>query len=239
MNKLLPSFYLIFILLVFFTIQISCKKDASISPISVNNKNYFPLEKGRYWIYKVDSFYYNDFTSSIDTFSFELKEYIESEIKDDKGNTSYRLERYYRNNSTENWQLKRVWLASFSQNSALKTEENIRYLKLLFPIKQNLKWNGNAYNTLGEQNFEYTDIHKKTSLGTLDFDSVCTILQIADTSLISIEYHSEQYAANVGLIKKRKMSLQDTRSTIQTSIPIVERANKGTDVIYTIISYGK
>jgi hypothetical protein len=41
------------------------------------------------------------------------------------------------------------------------------------------------------------------------------------------------------LIKKRKMSLQDTRSTIQTSIPIVERANKGTDVIYTIISYGK
>jgi hypothetical protein len=76
-------------------------------------------------------------------------------------------------------------------------------------------------------------------LGTLDFDSVCTILQIADTSLISIEYHSEQYAANVGLIKKRKMSLQDTRSTIQTSIPIVERANKGTDVIYTIISYGK
>jgi len=239
MNKLLPSFYLIFILLVFFTIQISCKKDASISPISVNNKNYFPLEKERYWVYKVDSFYYNDFTSSIDTFSFELKEYIESEIKDDKGNTSFKVERYYRNNNTETWQLKRVWQASFLQNSALKTEENIRYVKLMFPIKQNLKWNGNAYNTLGNQNFEYTDIHKKTSLGTLDFDSVCTVLQMADTSLISIEYHSEQYAANVGLIKKRKMSLQDTRSTIQTSIPIVERANKGTDVIYTIISYGK
>ncbi len=239
MNKLLPSFYLIFILLVFFTIQISCKKDASISPISVNNKNYFPLEKERYWVYKVDSFYYNDFTSSIDTFSFELKEYIESEIKDDKGNTSFKVERYYRNNNTENWQLKRVWQASFLQNSALKTEENIRYVKLMFPIKQNLKWNGNAYNTSGNQNFEYTDIHKKTSLGTLDFDSVCTVLQMADTSLISIEYHSEQYAANVGLIKKRKMSLQDTRSTIQTSIPIVERANKGTDVIYTIISYGK
>lgn len=239
MNKLLPSFYLIFILLVFFTIQISCKKDASISPISVNNKNYFPLEKERYWVYKVDSFYYNDFTSSIDTFSFELKEYIESEIKDDKGNTSFKVERYYRNNNTENWQLKRVWQASFLQNSALKTEENIRYVKLMFPIKQNLKWNGNAYNTLGNQNFEYTDIHKKTRLGTLDFDSVCTVLQMADTSLISIEYHSEQYAANVGLIKKRKMSLQDTRSTIQTSIPIVERANKGTDVIYTIISYGK
>ena len=239
MNKLLPSFYLIFILLVFFTIQISCKKDASISPISVNNKNYFPLEKERYWVYKVDSFYYNDFTSSIDTFSFELKEYIESEIKDDKGNTSFKVERYYRNNNTENWQLKRVWQASFLQNSALKTEENIRYVKLMFPIKQNLKWNGNAYNTSGNQNFEYTDIHKKTSLGTLDFDSVCTVLQMADTSLISIEYHSEQYAANVGLIKKRKMTLQDTRSTIQTSIPIVERANKGTDVIYTIISYGK
>jgi len=239
MNKLLPSFYLIFILLVFFTIQISCKKDASISPISVNNKNYFPLEKERYWVYKVDSFYYNDFTSSIDTFSFELKEYIESEIKDDKGNTSFKVERYYRNNNTENWQLKRVWQASFLQNSALKTEENIRYVKLMFPIKQNLKWNGNAYNTLGNQNFEYTDIHKKISLGSLEFDSVCTVLQMADTSLISIEYHSEQYAANVGLIKKRKMSLQDTRSTIQTSIPIVERANKGTDVIYTIISYGK
>jgi prefoldin subunit 5 len=62
---------------------------------------------------------------------------------------------------------------------------------------------------------------------------------MADTSLISVEYRLEQYAANVGLIKKRKMSLQDTRSTIQTTIPIVERANKGTDVIYTIISYGK
>ncbi len=239
MFKTTLSYLSLFVLVLLFALLNSCKKDIPLSPLSVNNKNYYPLEKGRYWVYQVDSFYYNDFTSSIDTFSFELKEYIESEIKDDKGNTSYRLERYYRNNSTENWQLKRVWQASFSKNSAIKSEENIRFVKLLFPIKQNLKWNGNAYNTLGEQNFEYTDVHKKISLGTLDFDSVCTVLQMADTSLISIDYHSEQYAANVGLVKKRKMSLQDTRSTIQASIPIVERANKGTDVIYTIISYGK
>jgi hypothetical protein len=184
------SYTNLFIFFAVFALLYSCKKDVAISPVSVNNKNYFPLQKERYWIYKVDSFYYNDFTSSIDTFSFELKEFIESEIKDEKGNTSYRLERYYRNNSTENWQLKRVWQASFSQNSALKTEENIRYVKLLFPIKQNLKWNGNAYNTLGEQNFEYTEVYKKTGLGTLEFDSVCTVLQMADTSLISISFRT-------------------------------------------------
>jgi len=239
MNKSLPSRFLLFIFLVFFAIQFSCKKDVSISPVSVNNKNYFPLEKGRYWIYKVDSFYYNDFTLSIDTFSFELKEFIESEIKDDKGNTSYRLERYYRNNSAENWTLKRVWQAALLKNSALKTEENIKYVKMLFPIKLNLKWNGNAYNSLGEFNFEYTDINKPSKFGNLQFDSVSTVLLKADTSLISLENHTEQYATNVGLVKKRITSLQDTRSNIQTSIPLFERANKGTDVIYTIISYGK
>jgi len=239
MNKLLPSFYVIFILFVFFTIQISCKKDVSISPVAVNHKNYFPLEKGRYWIYKVDSFFYNDFTSSIDTFSFELKEYLESEIKDDNGNVSYRLERYYRNSSAENWLLKRVWQSAIINNSAVKTEENIRYVKLLFPIKQNLKWNGNAYNSLGAFDFEYTQVHTKTSLGSFDFDSVSTVLLKADTSLISLEAHTEQYATNVGLIKKRITSLKDTRSTIQTALPIFQRANKGTDVIYTLTSYGK
>jgi hypothetical protein len=238
-NKSLAFKFIIFIFLGFFAIQISCKKDASISPVSFNNKNYFPLEKGRFWVYKVDSFYYNDFTSSIDTFSFELKEYIESEIKDEKGNTSYRLERYYRNNSSQNWILKRVWQTSLLGNSALKTEENIKYVKMLFPIKQNLKWNGNAYNSLGEFNFEYTEVHKKTSLGALEFDSASTVQLKSDTSLISLENHVEQYAANVGLVKKRITSLQDTRSNIQTSIPIFDRANKGTDVIYTIISYGK
>ena len=239
MNKSWLTHFILVISLFFFAIQLSCKKDASISPLAVNNKNYFPLEKGRYWIYKVDSFYYNDFTSSIDTFSFELKEYIESEIKDDNGNTSYRLERYYRNNSSEKWILKRVWQTSLEDNSATKTEENIKFVKLLFPIKENLKWNGNAYNALGEFNFEYISIHKNTSIGSLSFDSVSTVLIKADTSLISIENHTEQYATNVGLVKITRTSLQDTRSTIQTSIPISQRANKGTDVVYTITSYGK
>lgn len=232
------DFLLVGVLIAFFLT--SCKKESSIQPENkAINSNYFPLETGRYWIYQIDSLYYNDFTSKIDTFNFQLKELIESDYIDEAGITAYRIERYYRENAQDNWQLKRIWHASKKNIFAFKTEENIKYVKMIFPVKSGTTWNGNSYNGLGEQTYKYLDVNKNATILNLSFDSVSTILHKADTSLISFENEFEQYAANVGLIKFRKASLKDTRSTIQTSIPIYDRANTGYDVIYSLISYGK
>ena len=54
----------------------SCKKDKSTAPDL--GYNYFPDQVGRYVVYDVDSFYYNDFTNQTDTFKFQLKEKIQS-----------------------------------------------------------------------------------------------------------------------------------------------------------------
>ena len=60
----------------------SCKKDAALAPDL--GYNYFPDQVGRYGVYNVDSFFYDDFNNKVDTFKFQLKEKIQSIYTDNQ-----------------------------------------------------------------------------------------------------------------------------------------------------------
>jgi len=81
----------------------SCKKDKAPAPDM--GYNYFPNQVGKYVVYDVDSFYYdnniptinynNNFTTAkIDTFKFQVKEKIQSIFTDNQNRPTIRLERY-------------------------------------------------------------------------------------------------------------------------------------------------
>jgi len=42
------------------------------------------------------------------------------------------------------WLLKNVWYSVKTDKNVERVEENIRYIKLIFPIRNNAKWDGNA-----------------------------------------------------------------------------------------------
>lgn len=225
------------------TIFYACKKEKN-TDINDLGYEYFPNEAGRYVIYDVDSIVYDDFENDTDYYKYELKEVIESIFTDNEGRQAQRIERYIRNYndtipySQIPWNLKDVWYANRTQIAAERVEENVRYVKLVFPIKESKTWNGNAYNTLDEWEYEYTTIHQPNSFGTISFDSTLSVTQYDDNAqiLIQRQLYTESYAKNVGLVYKK---IIDIKSKNINSLPVMDRITSG--VIYTqkVKSYGK
>ena len=231
-----------FSILIFISIWLvvfSCKKDKPAPAIDLESA-YFPNEVGRYVIYKVDSISYNDFFNpvKIDTAHYQIKEIIESHFEDNEGRESERIERYYRKNDLQTWILKDVWYQTRTRAKAEKVEEDVRYVKLIFPPQLNTPWNGNAFNTMDKQDYEYKNIDVRKKIGSLSFDSTITVLQIADSNLIQKKYAVEVYAKNIGMIYKRFVDVVDKSNVIQP-LPFSERIDAGVDYTYSVIEFGK
>jgi hypothetical protein len=236
----------------------SCKKDENPSPDM--GYNYFPDKVGSYTVYNVDSFYYDDFSSpvTIDTFKFQLKEKIQSSYPDNQNRTTLRLERYIRNYnpaipySSLPWILKDVWAANRTTTTAEKVEENVRYVKLAFPVKEGQTWNGNAQNTNPEWDYTYQFFDQKRTIGGITFDSVLQVNQIVYQDLIQQRHYIEKYARNVGLVYKQVIDVEsqppnlsliplefqdDTLDSFYAK-PILQRIDSGVIYSYTISSFG-
>ena len=175
---------------------------------------YFPLTRGSYVVYNVDSIihdYADDNTNNpdslIDTFRYEVKEVVDSDFIDGEGDTAWRISRYYREIGTSAWNFTSLWTAKRTAQSAQKVEENIRYVKLSFPVKLNKSWNGNQYNFLPEEDYSIDEMNVPLSLGGLDFDSSVTVLELEDYNLIHRIFKQEKYVYGIGLAYRQRDSL--------------------------------
>lgn len=190
---------------------------------------YFGYSEGKWLIYEVDSTVYDDFLEEIFHYNYQVKEVNSGFFINARGDSSMRIERFFRADESQPWQIKNVWTAELQSQRALKTEENITYVKLAFPLKQNHTWNGNLYNTKQSQTYRVTDIHSPHHEGLLEFDSTLTVLQKEFITLIGEEYQYEVYAAGIGMIRKKYLELaKEIDGTI----------TRGVDYTYSLIEYG-
>jgi len=178
-----------------------CKEDSVIEP-ELSYTEYFPDKVGSYILYNCDSIVYDDFNGTIDTFRFQIKEYYEAEFTDNSGRKAIRIERKKRDDTTS-WFIKDVWSLAKTSKQVEKVEEDVRFIKLNFPVKSGKVWNINALNSLGEQEVEYQEVHKAFSNGTLNFDSTITVVNTDPVNLISELRNTEVFAKNVGMVYKR------------------------------------
>jgi hypothetical protein len=220
------AIFFILVSLVVFTI--SCKKDKVLPAVNMGY-NYFPTNVGHWVAYQVDSIVWDDFTQSVDTFHYKIKELVESEFIDNSSRNTQRIERYIKINDSTPWQIKNVYYWNITPSIAEKTEQNIRYAKLIFPTVKSEKWDGNMYNFQEAQSYKYAYVDKPDSYNSLAFDSTLSVIQIDEEYAISKDYAEEIYARNVGMIYKRYTSIS-TKPTGEIT--------KGVDYQYTIISYG-
>lgn len=183
----------------------SCKKDAETD--TYTGVDYFPLNIGHEVIYDVDSIVKSEFNlGQVDSFRFQIKEVVESYFTDLGGRQTARLERYKRNNDSEPWVIHKVWTANLSLTSAEKKEDNITFIKLIFPVKVNRKWNGNALNEYQEQEYKITNAHQSEIINNIPFDSVTTVLQADEDNIVYKKYEIEKYAAGAGLVYKEQFN---------------------------------
>ncbi len=207
---------------------LSCKHEI-VTPIDLSH-NYYPTNIGHWVTYDVDSTYYNDFTGTVITYHYKIKELIASTYLDLQNRPTQRIERYKCTDSTA-WNLAEVWASNLTTTTAERVEENIRFIKLSFPPVEGKTWNGNAYNTLGELDYVYNNINEPYTINGSTFDSTVTVIQECDTNnLVYYKYMTEMYAKNIGLIFKQVDTLQ--------KLTLPYDYTRGVNCIYRINSYG-
>lgn len=190
----------------------SCKKDPETTPVDIGY-NYFPDEVGRYIIYQVDSITQDDIVETRDTTRYLLKELVESTFIDNSGRPTMRIERYKKMYNpavpydSMPWVISDIWTANRTATTAEKVEENIRYIKLVFPVVKGKEWNGNAFNTLGQQEYEMIAVDQPEAINNLSFDSVITVKQLLNDNAIEYISEEEKFAKHIGLIYKKQYSL--------------------------------
>jgi len=212
-------------LLFLVTVVISCKK--TIHYPATSPADYFlPLQVGKYATYRLDSlnFYYY---GQLDTVtSYLAKDSVEGSFTDGQGNVAWLVTRYMSDTTGTTWYTGETYTVTPSQQRLEMTEDNLRFIKLAFPISQGFSWSGNSYLpyapyqdffdysddshlTLGNWNYTYQSVNKPYSLGSQSFDSTVTVLQENDSinvpivdvnSFASRTYWSETYARHIGLV---------------------------------------
>lgn len=209
-------------------ILFSCKKNES-TPINYYY-NFFPNDIGRYVIYKVSD--YNYTTIGNDSSFYYIKEKITANFVDDQGNLSQRLERYKADSLNGQFLISDVWVVTKTKTDAEKVEENIRYVKLDFPIKSDVFWDGNSFNSLSEATYSYDSLFIVREINNLVFDSTVKVVQKDNYNAVEYQQWYEIYAANIGMIYKEYIDLSINQFDINN-------INQGKKLKMSVVAYGK
>ena len=191
-------------------------------------QDYFPIEIQKEKKFFVTNIIHNSFGK--DTSSYYLKEIITESFIDLEGDTAYRIQRYWRTDTTQTYEIKDVWVVKKSENSVQQLEENIRFTKLIFPINKDSFWNGNAFNNLGYQEYSVQSIHTDFNLNNLTFDSCVSINQNYKSNLLEYENSQEIYSLGLGLVYKEVIVIQINNGNL-TDI------TQGNEYIQELIEY--
>ena len=105
-----------------------------------------PLEAGKYITYRIDSLVFTNFQRDLETHSYQVKHVVDSEFKDNLGQTSYRIYRFLRNaEGTDNWVSNGSYFITPLADQIQVVENNLRFVKLHAPVKEGYSWKGNKY----------------------------------------------------------------------------------------------
>lgn len=205
---------------------------------------YYPSTIGKYVIYEADSTVYDEFTFAAKLYKYQIKEKIEESYTDIQGRPALKLVRYIKKfdsikpYSAIPWTLKDVWQVNISKTNVEVVEENIRFIKLIFPVKDKISWDGNSTNTLGQWNYIYSYTGNPENVNGINFELVTQVTQKDFPTLISREHYVEKYAKDVGLVYRKIVNL---KLPVVTSLSVApENIPQKSGIIYTlkVISHG-
>ena len=121
----------------------ACKKTIHY-PATAPADYCLPLEPGKYAIYRLDSlnFYYY---GQLDTVtSYLAKDSVEESFTDGEGNKAWYVTRYLSDTTGQTWYPSETYTVTPSASRLEMTEDNLRFIKLAFPITQGFSWSGSV-----------------------------------------------------------------------------------------------
>lgn len=226
----------------------SCTNNTEDLDTSSFGYDYFPLETGRSWTYQSDSIIYTRGGIQIDTFRSFIKEEVEDYTLDIEGHKVFKIARSMRRNENDSWQRLNTWTAYVDKTRAIRTEENIKILKLVFPILKGQRFDGNIFIDKNNKILvggEFMDIYKdwRHRIDEVDISenfkgqeaSVCKINLVEDESIIDKRDVKETYAKGIGLLYKSSTILELDPSKV--NLPWNQKITRGFIHNLTLIDY--
>jgi hypothetical protein len=202
MRKFINATALCFVFIALIAMGVtSCKVRKAEPSGSYVGYDYYPLDIGRYVIYDVYDTTYNGIVRSDSL--YQLKELIYSSFQEGD-EQKYVLHQYFKKTTDAEWpdQPDSVWTLVNTSNQLVRTENNIPYIKLVFPVKDNITWNGNARNIYDAQIYTMKDVDLPYTVSNLSYGQ-CLKVEISNTkSLVSKDDRYEIYSRGIGPIKK-------------------------------------
>lgn len=229
----------------FLLLLLSCGRETETIELDLG-REYFPLQVGRAWEYEVDSIIFS--TTGTDSSHTLQRDVITDRFTDAAGDTIFRVERFERLSSAEDWQIRKVLSLSANERQAVRTEDNLRFIKLVFPIREGATWDGNFHI---DQNLriiiagEVLDVFKDWSYkiiskgqaysnGVRTFDDAVVASHADSENLIEYRFVQEAYARNVGLVFQEHQILDtqcqrccNANFAQCLDLPWTEKAEKG------------
>ena len=204
--------------------------------------DFFPLEVGHYRTYMVEEITFS-FLEDPDTTRFFLKEVVADSFLNQGNVPTYRLERFTRADENMSWHLDSVWTATKDTRRVVVTENNVPFIKLIFPLRTDLQWDGNALNSRLEDIYELQPISDElrheieSPIDSLLNNSITVVQESSqDTTLAKVDM-LETYAENTGLFYKKSIRLQYCNTdTACIGQGIIEAGRKFKQ---TLIEHGK
>ena len=212
--KALPCLLLTILLL------FGCKKESETLSVP-SLTDYYPLQTGSSFTYRLDSTLYVAFGTAIQVNSYIAKDSIISTFQDNLGRPSFLVYRYLSDTlQSKPFTYSLSYYITPTNNTIEVTDaDNLRYIKLTNPVGASTPWNGNVYIDvsdsktfyLNDWQYQYQDINQPFTVLAGSLDSTVTVLQNDyssttdpnDPTVIHYRtYSSEVYAKGIGLIYK-------------------------------------
>lgn len=209
--------------LLLITILTACTKENELFKTAAP-ADYFPLQTGKYITYNLDSTIFISFGTKDTVIKYQVKDSVEAKITDNLGRPAYRIVRYIRKDASQAWAANNTFMATATGTTVEFVENNLRFVKLISPIKEDVTWNGNTYLTIdpypsytfssdfmGDWSYTYKNVNAPLAVGTFNLDSTLTVEEtdytFADpktpgTQYAERTYSIEKYAKRIGLVYK-------------------------------------
>lgn len=202
----------------------SCKREKEdLSGLSDGYK-YFPLEIGKYILYDVDSTIWDDFLKAEIHHRSQMRYEVVDTFRNETGSLSYVINIRSRKTNAEPFVESDVIYVTPNDNRVVVSQQNLKYIKLIFPVVDGATWDGNAMIPLGDADYQqfdnekwvytYSDEDEPFNPGNNLYDHTVTVNHIDDrlndpdadsTAYAYRNYSKEIYAFNVGMIYKERI----------------------------------
>lgn len=216
---------------------VGCGEDDAVRRPS--DAEYFPLRKGIYQVYSVHEVEYQ-LLAETKNVSYQIKtEVVDSFLNQDGGYT-YTIHRSKRNTATDPWEFQQVWSVRMNTANVVVSEENVPFVKIVFPAIPNRQWNGNALNSLPADEYVLTDTGDSYEL--INGETVGEYIQVVQEDsfdpIIFLNKRQEIYARNIGLVQLEITDLEYCTDADDCEVG-QQVIDNGTIYVQILIEYGQ